>query len=234
MNSEVFNLNWKEHQINAAEAFKSLHKDSDFTDVTLATCDGRQLKAHKNILSSVSPFFRNILTSNPHQHPLIYLKGVRFEVLQPILSFIYLGSVAIAQHDLEEFLDTAIELQVKVLSEEKTEENKEADETKEKGETTLKDELFAKNENSFSSQFNTSMPLLPVPVSNSGDFRTETSDENVRNYFCTQCDYKTTNVANFGRHMKQHAGVKYPCNRCEYKATQKSNLKRHQLRYHGF
>ena len=31
------------------------------------------------ILSACSPFFRQVLRRNPHQHPLLYLKGVKFK-----------------------------------------------------------------------------------------------------------------------------------------------------------
>ena len=57
-------------------ALTELWNDTDFQDVTLV-CDGdQQIKAHKVELASFSQFFKNILTKNPHQHPLIYIKGI--------------------------------------------------------------------------------------------------------------------------------------------------------------
>merc|ERR1712142_976586 len=56
-------------------------------------------------MSTVSPFFHSILIANVHQHPLIYLKGIRSDILRQLLRFLYLGSVEISQDNLEEFLD---------------------------------------------------------------------------------------------------------------------------------
>ena len=94
---EHFNLAWNQFETCAGSTFKSLLSDEDFTDVTLA-CEGdEQLTAHKVILSSCSPFFRKVLLKNRHQHPLIYLKGVKFKDLQLIMKFIYLGQIEIGE-----------------------------------------------------------------------------------------------------------------------------------------
>ena len=66
-------------EIDIPNAFKQLWKDKDFADVTLATVDDHQIRAHKIILSSCSNFFRNILLNNPHHNPLIYLKDIRYK-----------------------------------------------------------------------------------------------------------------------------------------------------------
>ena len=77
---EAYNICWDKFKVSTSEAFKNLIKDTDFTDVTLACEDGKQIKAHKVILSACSPFFKDILIQNPHTHPLIYLKGINFLV----------------------------------------------------------------------------------------------------------------------------------------------------------
>jgi hypothetical protein len=77
-NVEKFCLRWNEFENNISTAFRELRDDKDFFDVSIA-CDGSQLQAHKAILSACSPFFRSILKKNPHQHPLLYLKGVKHE-----------------------------------------------------------------------------------------------------------------------------------------------------------
>ena len=95
--SEHFNLAWNQFENCAGLTFKNLLSDEDFADVTLA-CEGdKQLKAHKVILSSCSPFFRKVLIKNKHQHPLLYLKGVKFTDLQLIVKFIYLGQIEIGK-----------------------------------------------------------------------------------------------------------------------------------------
>ena len=74
MASEKFCLKWNDFESNISVAFRGLRDDKDFFDVTLA-CEDEQIQAHKVILAACSPFFRNILRRNQHQHPLLYLKG---------------------------------------------------------------------------------------------------------------------------------------------------------------
>jgi len=115
MGSEKFCLRWNDFESNISSAFRELRDDKDFFDVTLA-CDDEQIQAHKVILSACSQFFRNILRRNPHQHPLLYLKGVKFTDLQAVLNFMYHGEVNVAQEELNSFLAVAEELRVKGLT----------------------------------------------------------------------------------------------------------------------
>eukprot|EP00092_Neocalanus_flemingeri_P018986 GFUD01020571.1.p1 GENE.GFUD01020571.1~~GFUD01020571.1.p1 ORF type:complete len:312 (-),score=57.37 GFUD01020571.1:288-1223(-) len=114
-NGEKFCFRWNEFENNISTAFRELRDDKDFFDVTLA-CDDNQLQAHKVILSACSPFFRSILKKNPHQHPLLYLKGVKYEDVLSVLNFMYHGEVNVAQDDLNTFLSVAEDLQVKGLT----------------------------------------------------------------------------------------------------------------------
>jgi len=113
--SEKFCLRWNDFESNISVAFRELREDKDFFDVTLA-CEDNQLSAHKVILSACSPFFRNILRRNPHQHPLLYLRGVKHSDLQSVLNFMYHGEVNVAQEELNSFLAVAEDLKVKGLT----------------------------------------------------------------------------------------------------------------------
>merc|ERR1712233_38046 len=115
MGSEKFCLRWNDFENNISSAFRELRDDKDFFDVTLA-CDDEQIQAHKVILSACSPFFRGVLRRNPHAHPLLYLKGVKFSDLQSVLNFMYHGEVNVAQEELNSFLAVAEELRVKGLT----------------------------------------------------------------------------------------------------------------------
>ena len=64
------------------------------------------------ILSSSSSFFRNILVQNPHEHPLICLAGVKYDQIQQIVEYMYLGEVKIAQTDVSTFIELERELQI--------------------------------------------------------------------------------------------------------------------------
>ena len=102
-NGEKFCLRWNDFENNISSSFQELREDKDFFDVTLA-CDDNQLQAHKVILSACSPFFRSVLKKNPHQHQLLYLKGVKYEDILSVLNFMYHGEVSVAQEELNSFL----------------------------------------------------------------------------------------------------------------------------------
>ena len=107
---------WNEFNSSTSETFKSLLLDEEFVDVTLVCDDARQFHAHKVILSACSPFFRNLFVKNPHPKPLLFLKGIRYEELETILKFMYLGQAQLPQDDLSAFLAAAKDLQVKGLN----------------------------------------------------------------------------------------------------------------------
>jgi len=112
---EKFCLRWNDFEKNISSSFRELNEDKDFFDVTIA-CGDNQIQGHKVILSACSPFFRSILKKNPHQHPLLYLKGVKYEEILLVLNFMYHGEVNVAQDELNSFLSVAEDLQVKGLT----------------------------------------------------------------------------------------------------------------------
>jgi len=115
MSADKFCLKWNDFETNISVAFKEIREEKDFFDVTLA-CDDSQIQAHKVILSACSPFFRTVLRRNPHQHPLLYLKGVKYQELISVLNFMYNGEVNVAQEELNTFLAVAEDLRVKGLT----------------------------------------------------------------------------------------------------------------------
>ena len=136
---EKFCLKWNDFESNISSAFRELREDKDFFDVTLA-CEEDQIKAHKVILSACSPFFRGILKRNLHEHPLLYLKGVKYGDLVSVLNFMYHGEVNIAQEELNTFLNVAEELKIKGLTQgssnkKVTEDNSSRPKTKTSGRT---------------------------------------------------------------------------------------------------
>ena len=115
MTEENYLLKWNDFEKNLSEGLKALKVDDTFCDVTLA-CENSQLEAHRVVLSVCSNFFRNILIKNCHSHPLLYLKGVRMADMESIIHFAYHGETNVALEDLESFLETANELQIKGLT----------------------------------------------------------------------------------------------------------------------
>jgi len=121
--------------------YQELLADKNFTDITLATNDDVQIKAHKVILSSSSSFFQRILLSNPHPNPLLYLNNVSYAELQSIMEFIYLGECNIKQEAIEKFISLGTELRIIGIPVSRNEEKSENKEIKE-----IEDELDALKE----------------------------------------------------------------------------------------
>ena len=113
--SERLCIKWNDFKDNAINEIANLRAHTDFTDVTLASADGKQIDAHKVILCAASPFFQNLLKGNKHAHPLIYMRGVDSEDLLALVDFFYSGEANIPQENLESFLKVAEELQLKGL-----------------------------------------------------------------------------------------------------------------------
>ncbi|XP_023329064.1 protein tramtrack, beta isoform isoform X8 [Eurytemora carolleeae] len=113
--AEKFCLKWNDFERNISSAFRDIREEKEFFDITIA-CEDEQMQAHKVILSACSPFFRSVLKRNPHQHPLVFLKGVSLKDLRAVLNFMYHGEVNVAQEDLNSFLQVAEDLRVKGLT----------------------------------------------------------------------------------------------------------------------
>ena len=97
--------------------------------MTLACEDGQQIEAHKVILAASSPFFQNLLKRNRHPHPLIYMKGIKYEDLLAIVDFLYCGEANVYQENLDSFLANAEELRLKGLMGQQDVSEKNADPT---------------------------------------------------------------------------------------------------------
>ena len=113
--SEKLFLQWNDFQDNIKGAFGNFRKDENFNDVTLVCEDGKQVEAHKVILAASSPFFLKLLGRNKHPHPLIFMRGVKFDVLLAILDFLYRGEANVFQENLDSFLAFAEDLQLRGL-----------------------------------------------------------------------------------------------------------------------
>ena len=123
---EKFCLKWNDFQSNTSNTFKKLRTSDHFFDVTLVSDDQQQVSAHKVVLSSSSEYFKKILTSNKHSHPMLCLTGINSNDLKNILDFIYNGELQIYQDHLDNFLDIAQRFQLEGLIQGK-EENKDAE-----------------------------------------------------------------------------------------------------------
>ena len=116
--SETLNFNWNDFHPVFHENLNEMRENGDFFDVTL-TCDSDvSVKAHKVILASCSGFFKAHLRGlSEEKHPLIYLRGVKREILTKVVDFLYKGEVSVDIDDLKSLLDVAKDLDIIGLSE---------------------------------------------------------------------------------------------------------------------
>lgn len=114
--SDQFCLRWNNYQLSLTSAFKVLRDDEDFVDCTLST-DGRNIKAHKFVLSACSPYFKELLKGiSQWQHPVVFLRDVSYQDLEKLLEFVYVGEVNVSQDNLQSFLKAAEALEIKGLT----------------------------------------------------------------------------------------------------------------------
>ena len=228
--SEKLCLQWNKFKDNVVSSFGSFREDQDFPDVTLACEDGKHIEAHRIILASSSPFFENLLRISKHSHPLIYMRGVRSEVLNAVLDFLYFGEVKVFQESLDSFLAIAEELKLKGL----TGENSNADEgTKETDSDLIMGKKDALNPSQDSPE-NSHEEILTNENDKAGDLKffgalQELNDKSsslmgktykrVRGYplyKCKVCE-KTDVCGNLKMHIEANhlEGISIPCNKCE-------------------
>ena len=111
-------LQWANFEIDMGVSLKELRKDTDFSDVTLVCEDGQQIEAHRFVLATGSIFFQNLLkTNSKHGHPLIYMRGLKYETLKAVVDFLYCGEVTVPHQSVESFLMVAEDLKLRGVSE---------------------------------------------------------------------------------------------------------------------
>ena len=114
---------WDSFSDHIMDMMKELMTQHDFADVTLISEDKRTFKAHKNILSSFSPFFKDILQVDASRTPFIFLRGISGCELQSIIHFIYFGNATFSQDRIKDLITSANILEIKGLSDFELENN---------------------------------------------------------------------------------------------------------------
>ena len=210
VHTKRINLTWHTFQGTTSNTFNNLFEDKDFTDVTLVCDEDKQIKAHKVILSSGSSFFRKILTRNPHQHPLVYLRGLTYSDLLAVVKFLYFGEIEIFQDNLDNFMLIAKELEIEGLMD------------MEQKDTSPDEPVELKH----STQINISK-------------LEETETNETKKLYCDICLKAFTQYGNLNRHKKsvhegQSASCDYTlhCDQCDKTFTQHGSLSRHKKSVH--
>ena len=110
-----FAIDWKDFKALSTKRFKDLVGKPDFSDVTLVCGDGQRIAGHQVILATGCTFFKNLLEGEANPKPLIFLRGVEADLLQPLLDFLYTGKAQVTEELLANFVTLAEEFGVEGL-----------------------------------------------------------------------------------------------------------------------
>ena len=220
MDKEPACFKWERSDLLAI--FEELFLDSTFSDVTLVCDDQIQLPAHKIVLSACSPVFRNILLSNPHPKPLIYLRDVKHTEMQSILRFMYLGEATIDQEVVGEFVEVAKNLQVKEVNQEINYDKHSGAKLESVCQEDLTDDhpVWEMNISSVPEELDA---IIPKNYSLKGESNSE------QEIICKKCGLGFKSKKNLLRHHQSKPNCfGYYCNLCEYRTKRQDSLKMHQ------
>lgn len=103
-----------------------MRDEEDLVDITFA-CEGKKLGAHKLVLYSCSPYFKELLKDNKSSHPIFFFHDISYDILKAILEYMYLGEVHISNENLKDFIRVAENLQIRGLSKDTTTTDEEDD-----------------------------------------------------------------------------------------------------------
>ena len=260
--SEKLCLQWNDFKDNAIGAFGGLRVNTEFSDVTLACEDGKQVEAHKVILASSSPFFQNLLRRHKHPHPLIYMRGVKSDDLLAIVDFLYCGEANIYQKNLDSFLVIAEELQLKGLMGNadqddviKTEtfripiprketqiHKKETNISKVSGpfqanftEETLSNEFDNVDRSVALTSYSANVQELDQKCDSIIEKTFEKTAKGLQKYWCGVCGKEGTHRGDLKKHIEANhlEGVSIPCNSCEKTFRSRASLTMHNHNHHN-
>ncbi|XP_022216929.2 uncharacterized protein LOC111070577 [Drosophila obscura] len=115
-NQQQFCLRWHNHQTSLLSTLPVLLDQSQLTDVTISA-EGRQLRAHRVVLSACSSFFMDIFRAlEASNHPVIIIPGASFGAIVSLLTFMYSGEVNVYEEQIPMLLNLAETLGIKGLA----------------------------------------------------------------------------------------------------------------------
>ncbi|XP_038119636.1 protein tramtrack, beta isoform [Culex quinquefasciatus] len=113
---QQFCLRWHNHQTSLLSSLPLLLDQSHLTDVTLIA-EGRNIKAHRVVLSACSTFFSELFrTLDGPLYPVIVLPGASFPAVVALLTFMYSGEVNVYEEQISTLLSLAETLGIKGLA----------------------------------------------------------------------------------------------------------------------
>ena len=236
---EKFCLKWNDFQENTIKTFSRLRFEEEFFDVTLVSDDQKQIMAHKVVLSSSSEYFKNILRTNKHSHPMICLTGMTSLDLKNVLDYVYQGEVQIFQENIDRFLNIAQILKIDgLLSSGRDNEDQYLSyqsEAKQEPTQTYK----KSNEDIYDGDSSVISKTISLNASSSVDEIEQKVTEHLGknengDYTCNLCGKIGGKIiTNMKNHIETHLeGISFPCSICERQLRSRNSMNNHKTVFH--
>jgi len=100
------NFTENQHGNVVLEKLKAQREQGRFCDVTLYV-EGKQFRAHRNVLASCSPYFDSILKMHRTVKERLTVTCQNSDIFQCLLNYMYTGSVVIDKNNVTELLRLA-------------------------------------------------------------------------------------------------------------------------------
>lgn len=119
--ADNYQLKWHSHSTHLHSSVATLYRSDNFTDVTLVTCDGRYLAAHRFVLSACSSYLNRVLqissvSSNPSSNLVIVMPpDISYRTLAILLQYMYSGEATVSNDQLNGVLRAGEILRIKGL-----------------------------------------------------------------------------------------------------------------------
>ena len=255
---EKYNLRWQSFHSHGEDFLKDLFSSTHFTDVTLVSEDMQRVKAHKNVLSVCSPVFKELLLLDEmNNQSIIFLKGVKYQELEAILQFIYLGQATFHEERVSHFLEAASILEIKDLSKIHSEQKNFSSSIIHPKPTDLESSYEVKYQTMdffgnqpANHQIQTVVESYEPLQCDYCELKYQTksgltshlkavhdilqsSNPSVEIHKCDQCEFQTHSTQSLRRHvMAKHEKIKHSCHQCNNEYSYPGDLKRHILSAH--
>ena len=95
--------------VELVKRLNMLRRQDHLCDVTLVTKDDKEFKAHRNVLSSASPFSFKLLQGDmkENREGIVRFEEISGAVMEDVLEFIYTGTVEVTQENVEDLIAAA-------------------------------------------------------------------------------------------------------------------------------
>lgn len=115
-----YSLKWHGHGLHLNASVSSLYKSEAFTDIVLATSDGRYFSAHQFVLSSCSQYLQKMIMIGSSFKSLskvvvILPPEIKHSTLNILLQYIYKGEAIVNHEQLPNIMKAAELLQISGL-----------------------------------------------------------------------------------------------------------------------